>query len=875
MTGFRFSDTSTIHAFRKGGPTIGFLANTLTDSRTFGVWNGIIDSVERHGGRLLCFPAGRMDSVGHTRGNARTIVCNLINPAHIDGILIFQWFSGRAWFERIYEAYRPAPVVTIMRHYAGYPGILLDPYQDMRRELRHLIECHGYHRIGLVRGPKGHPTADARYRAYCDMLAEHQLPVDPRRVFTAAPYTKSFLKESPGEEAVQGLLDTRGLKPGADLEAIVAFNDEVAFGILDSLRERQIQVPFELAVVGFDNRTEAELTFPPLTTMAIPWFEIGASAADMLFAQLAGEPLNERETLAAKLMLRRSCGCLEPMIQDAASFPMQDTAAPPHQPSRALQDRIAAECRQDTRENQPAPTGDAADMPWLERLEKTLLQDLAAGRAQEPARGFLRAFEAGLSTIEDPATGEKIGHETLSWLRHHVVSTFSENRRACLQAENLLHQGRVLASVIARQIQKRQQSHLERQLAILHEISQRLLHTFDLASAMDILAQDLPLLGISGCYLALYEEPQPYQYPQPAPEYARLLLAYTQDRRLALPPEGLRFASRALLPDAARAEDTAFHNLVVEPLYSWEEQIGFTILAVGPRIGRLYEELRAELSYTLKATLFVLERRHSEKALQDSLHTLRLAQDQLVQNEKMAALGGLVAGVAHEINTPLGIGITAVSYLEQETHTLKRRYEQGNISRSALEEYLQMAAQSTMMISTNLSRAAEQIRSFKRISIDQTSGEQRRFGLRKLLDDVLLSLQPELKKCPCTVTVQCPEAIEPDSYPGALTQIITNLIQNSMLHGFAGRSAGEIRIEAALHAGQVRLAYTDTGAGMRPEQLPRIFEPFFTTKRGQGGSGLGLYIVYNLVTQRLRGTITCESRPEQGTTFYLEFPVAA
>jgi len=281
--------------------------------------------------------------------------------------------------------------------------------------------------------------------------------------------------------------------------------------------------------------------------------------------------------------------------------------------------------------------------------------------------------------------------------------------------------------------------------------------------------------------------------------------------------------------------------------------------------------LNEELEQRVEAR--TTELKEANKALQESLDRFKRAQDQLVQSEKMAALGGLVAGVAHEINTPLGVGVTAVSYLEQQTREIEQIYHENNMTRPDLEHYLKTARDVSGMILANLRRAADHIQSFKQIAVDQISEEKRRFKLKAYLEDVLLSLHPELKRTQHTVTIHCPEDLELESYPGVFSQIITNFVMNSLIHGFAHIPQGDIALHIGEENGTLRMRYRDNGQGISKQACARIFEPFYTTKRGQGGSGLGLSIVYNLVTQRLKGHIECESIPDGGTTFTIRIPM--
>jgi PAS domain S-box-containing protein len=251
---------------------------------------------------------------------------------------------------------------------------------------------------------------------------------------------------------------------------------------------------------------------------------------------------------------------------------------------------------------------------------------------------------------------------------------------------------------------------------------------------------------------------------------------------------------------------------------------------------------------------------------------LLVAQSELLGAEKLAALGGMVAGIAHEINTPIGIGVTAASYLQEKTQSLEQLYAAGQVKRSDMESYLRTARETSDSMATNLTRAAKLVKSFKQVAVDQSSEERRHFKLREYVGEILDSLRPRLKRTEHEIVVDCPADLELDSYPGALSQILTNLVMNSLIHGFEGIRAGRIEIAASLAEGKLTLRYSDNGCGMTETQAARVFEPFFTTRRERGGSGLGMHITQNLVTQKLKGTITCRSAPGCGVEFLITIP---
>jgi|GEM_PF-1997653 len=265
--------------------------------------------------------------------------------------------------------------------------------------------------------------------------------------------------------------------------------------------------------------------------------------------------------------------------------------------------------------------------------------------------------------------------------------------------------------------------------------------------------------------------------------------------------------------------------------------------------------------------------RRAKDAAETALAELRRTQENLVQAEKMASLGQLVAGVAHEVNTPVGINLSAASQIVSEVRQLRDLVSDGKVSRRIFDDALQTLNDLADLMMSNSRRAADLIQSFKNVAVDQSSGDRRRFNLRDYIDEVLISLGPKLKGGNCSVSVTCPADLVLDSYPGALSQILTNLLLNSLAHAFAPDQRGQATIHARLvDDDQIELIYRDTGRGIPMTMRPHIFDPFFTTKRGQGGSGLGLHIVYNLITATLQGSIIVAGEEEQGACFILRFP---
>nr|HMQ13042.1 ATP-binding protein [Candidatus Competibacter phosphatis] len=266
-------------------------------------------------------------------------------------------------------------------------------------------------------------------------------------------------------------------------------------------------------------------------------------------------------------------------------------------------------------------------------------------------------------------------------------------------------------------------------------------------------------------------------------------------------------------------------------------------------------------------------REHLEERVTERTAELRQAMTQLVQSEKLAALGHLVAGIAHELNTPLGNARVVAGSLGEELRVFATAVDSGALRRSQVDAFLNRNREAVDLLERNTARAADLIGHFKQVAVDQTSMRRRRFNLRQTVEELLTTLHPQFKRTAHRIEVDIPPELELDSYPGPLEQVIANLVGNSFTHGFIGVEAGLVRISATLLGSeQVQIDCTDNGVGIPETILKRIFEPFFTTRLGRGGSGLGLYIVYNLITGILGGTIQVHSASMKGAVFTLTLP---
>ena len=259
--------------------------------------------------------------------------------------------------------------------------------------------------------------------------------------------------------------------------------------------------------------------------------------------------------------------------------------------------------------------------------------------------------------------------------------------------------------------------------------------------------------------------------------------------------------------------------------------------------------------------------------LSKTLNNLEKTQDKLIEAEKMASLGGLVAGVAHEINTPLGIALTGITYFDEISHNIHKIYESQDMTQEDFEKYLDESKDISSQVLKNIQRASDLVQSFKQVSVDQTSEIKREFYVKDYTNSIILSIHNQIKRTHITIENNIPSDVKINSYPGAFGQIITNLILNSLIHGYTNKDKGLISFTLKKEKNDIVLHYKDDGKGIKESDLPHIFEPFFTTRRGIGGTGLGLNILYNIVKKQFEGEISCKSKVNEGVDFEIIIPI--
>ena len=614
---------------QRARPIIGLVASNVWTRESMypaTLWAGVTDAARERDANLICLAGGNLGVSPRTEFDARrNVLYDLVTSGTMNGLVFssgaLSLYASQKEIQAFCDRYRPLPMVSIAVALEGIPSVLVDNVTGLRDAVNHLIETHGRRRIAFIRGPEGHVEANARYRAYAEALAAHGLPLNPDLIASG-----DFSQPS-AVEAMRVLLDERKLRPGVDFQAVVAATDDMAFGALDALQARGVQVPYDVALVGFNDAAEARVSTPALTTVRQPIHEQGARAVEMLLALLAGEDVPEQVVLPTEMVVRRSCGCHTQSVLQAAA-PVAGVEAVRGRSSATFQETLVTQRKAIVAAmvQAVASAAEAAPATTAESVGQVLDGFAAAMRDSAP-EDFLSTLDQVLRQAAgmggDPTTSGSAGlyhsgqnvsawQGALSALRSHLLPYLADVA-ALSRAENLWQQARLFIAEAAQQAERYRELQAEQQSEVLQAVGQAMMTASDVADLMDVIARELPRLGIPSTYLSLYEHrPEPAEGGQQMPpQECRLILAYDENGRVELEADGRRFPSRVLAPEGMLPQARCY-SMVVEPLYFREHQLGLALFEVGPREGAVYEMLQGQISSVLQGALILQERKQAE-----------------------------------------------------------------------------------------------------------------------------------------------------------------------------------------------------------------------------------------------------------------------
>jgi putative nucleotidyltransferase with HDIG domain len=582
-----------VHTNNEKRLTFGLLVGRLTERYQSLIWRGVIQFAEEHDINLICYE-GRSLNSPYRHDEHRNKVFEFVDPKTVDGLIIISgsianYISSRE-FENFCRRYAPIPMVSLSLAIDDIPSITLDHERGMRDAIRHLVRMHGIKRIAFIRGPEGHQEAERRFETYRGVLSESGIDYNSDLV------VPGNFNPLVGSAAIATLLDERKI----NFEAVVAANDEMAINAMEELKKRGFRIPEDVAVVGFDDREDAQSVIPSLSTVRQPIYEMGYKGAELLLAIMQGEEHSVSTVLPTEFIIRRSCGCF--LHNDAVTIDLNASVSY-------------------VEDEHPSATEN------IDRLQAAAVK-LSVKLRSDWARSLWEKFWADIDGeswsflefwIEAVRSHQGIGVKNEGW--HELVWDFMRSVKPLLskeqrpKAEGLCRQAHSVIDDSLAQAEKERRMHLEDLSTIQAEINHDLLTSLNLEQLSEVIARELPRLGIRSMYLSLF------RHDEHSNKNSTLVLGYNENGAIK-PANGLSFPTIKLLPGVVLPEKRRC-TLIVELLHFRDDELGIIALEMGPDEGLFYEALSAQISSTLKTILFYEEQKYAKEELKLSLDKLR------------------------------------------------------------------------------------------------------------------------------------------------------------------------------------------------------------------------------------------------------------
>lgn len=765
------------------------------------------------GCHLVVFVTGGVGSKDHfeVKGN---MLFDLVDPQRLDGLIIngtLGHTATQAEMAALCQRYTPLPIVGIAADIPGVTVVQADNYNPMRALVQHLVSEHSYRKLLFIGGPPGQPEAEARLKAFLDVIQEQPAGSISYKV-TAGNYSQDSGRKAMREALLLGEMD---------YQAVVCANDTMAIGALQALENAKIRFPDEIAVTGFDDTQIAQTMRPGLTTVRQILSEQGRIAVQTLLRKIGGENYGEKILVPARLVVRQSCGCGYLAIQPAS--PLIDS-----------QEDIRARCREVVSQQLhrlfliPGEHENPALMftPLLDALDRVTFE-------HDPG-GFLPALT---QTVEQTRTiyEQIVWQEAVSVLRAGYIPAAHAGSAQSMLGD-LMHLARIEITRIYEQRMALERERQDRDMFIYRSLSDRLLTAKNLAELLEIVAETLPEFGFTAGAIHLFETPNEIN------GLARMILHFDQHGRTTLKPGGIRFQAQELMPQGFRlTSDEAFS--VVVALYSEEEYLGFAVLQTNLTSLRLCSLLQVLLSSTLQQVMLVHQRKERD-------HQLETAYEALQKNNR--ELETLAYSVSHDLKAPLR-GIDAYS-----------RLLAGASSQESLA-YIQKIHLATSQMNEMLDDLLEYLH------IDQRQEIIEDLSLPALMQAVLEEFQPVIAHNQIAVRLQL-DVEHVRGMKHGLQVSLRCLVENAIKF-LANIAQPQIEISALRSGGDIILSVTDNGIGFDMQYHDRIFQVFQRLNRIEDypGTGIGLALVRKNI-EKMGGIVWAESAPGRGAAFYIRLP---
>jgi len=837
---------------------IAVLMNKVDDHYHSIVYKSIKKTVQNSDFNLIILAGRPLDST-YQFDRFHNMIFRYAQIDFFDGIIIFAGsifnFVTKEKYLDFLNQYKHQKYISMDFEVENHPYILIDNFNAMRKETEHFIVEHGKKRIAFITGKPSSQIAVDRLNGYLQALSDHKIPYDETLVVEG-----DFVSIS-GQKAVIELIDKRCAK----FDAIIASNDEMIMGAINELKKRKIKIPEDCAIAGCDNFEHVKFHNPPITSIHIPLDEQIECAFALLQDYIETDTISH-EIMNTKLIARKTCGCqYSPIIMKNGRNKEKNLST-----NQDLIELIRSF-------NDIHPGVEKIFLNNIEQLHEALVNDI--GSCNDTLSSFETLFIQIMQNFFKDSQELFSVQKILSVFELMAFYKDKEKKMESVIGETFRKLQVYCGNFFKCNTMGNNQDIIR---FILNSVSiySDIVPNEDIDQLVFSIFRTCVSVNINTGHIAIFDH-------ETGKDRTRLLLSF-KDREIIKTDTHKVYSADNLLE---YVESHRGNRIIMAlPLTCQNENYGVAFFEENDLNPAIFENLRSQISSALKGsnqfyeqaliekelyrTVDTLEKRRNE--LQTRLEELNLAQRNVIEKEKNAALGNMVAGISHEINTPLGICITSASHLLERSRNLLRIYKEGSLKKNDFEAHLSTVKETTRIIMDNLNRAVQIISSFKQLAVDQSSNRQRKFNIKECIDDVLITLNPIFKKKAISISVNCPDTIRANNYPGALSKALSELINNSLDHGLSDKNEadpGEIIITVTKKNDNAVIDYSDNGKGIPEEVLKNFFQPFVTTRRTENRLGLGLTIIHSAITRDMNGNVTYTPRQNSGTNFSLSFPL--
>ena len=761
-------------------------------------------------------------------------LCNkeLVSKEIVDGLIIFSALMAYLLPEKkmldLFDKFEDIPCVCISMPINKIISILIDN-SGIGEIVSHLIEKHEYKKIAFIKGPESTPESMERYKSYIQTLDEYNIPVDDNLIVPGE------FSEEAGEKAVEILLDKRKVK----LDAIVAADDQTAFGVYNALCKRGIRIPHDIAVTGFDDSIESNYIIPPLTTVSQPYHEQSVKALETLVALIAGKDISGNITLTSKIVIRQSCGCLPDSVKQIKN---NESSLVVYKKIKEVlftnKSKIISSIKT---EIYKLIINNKLYSDLINNIFNSLLKNIDNKGKKD---FFIDNVNRAIIDLFNQKQDVMILKNIISSLKDKILKYIS-NEKSIEYIEYIFQKAHVLINEMLLRIEMRKKENLEDLYWKLNQFSRILISVIDFDLLLDKITELVPLLNINTFYLSLYDTSKKYIIGQEwqLPKWSNLILAYNNGRRINLKDNDIRFKTTNMLPNCIWPDSEQF-ELIAMPLFFNEEHFGFILFDYGEKLDLIYESLRGSISSGLKEVFLF-------KDLQTTKETAEAANK---------AKSDFVANISHEIRTPMNtvLGYTDL-LMESEENSEKK-----NMLRTISSD------------GKKLLKLVNGILDFSKLEAGKMQYINNIFSFKTILTHIenLFLIRAREKEIKFIVSLDdsVPEFVYGDERK--IEQIIINLTGNA----FKFTSSGSIYITCKYNKSNNTgiISVKDTGIGIPEEKKESIFYAFnqvdTSSKRKYSGTGLGLAITRQFIEQ-MGGSIFLNTMLGSFSEFIVELPL--